>query len=309
MINRCITIKSDIHGLCHHQKLLNLNATTVSVFGGIMDINDELISCVASFLGCVLAISFISTISTTCDKRSFRISYPVFLVFFFTALVGLTIWSAILYKRLLGERTDSCKTDLNDLHKNMTSSLRDNFSSDNFTNGTSVSFEWNSLFIDYECCGVNKVTGTTNDFDNTPWCTTSGSCQATASQIPKTCCKGLNKYDYQSAPSACHSSVSPGYYYEKGCYSVIKKELIKEQIQFDTAVDYLLTEWFKVVLAMGFCSLLVFCGICDFIKLGLEAIRCKCTTHQNNSANRTDAVNSSNGRTPEINNRTASTPM
>lgn len=36
----------------------------------------------------------------------------------------------------------------------------------------------------------------------------------------------------------------------KGCYSVIKKELIKERIQFDTVVDYLLTEWFKVVLAM-----------------------------------------------------------
>lgn len=36
----------------------------------------------------------------------------------------------------------------------------------------------------------------------------------------------------------------------KGCYSVIKKELIKEQIQFDTVVDYLLSEWFKVVLAI-----------------------------------------------------------
>lgn len=39
-------------------------------------------------------------------------------------------------------------------------------------------------------------------------------------------------------------------FYLKGCYSVIKKELIKEQIQFDTIVDYLLSEWVKVVIAM-----------------------------------------------------------
>lgn len=67
----------------------------------------------------------------------------------------------------------------------------------------------------FECCGVNRVAGTTNDFDHTSWCTTIGSCQATASQIPKTCCKGFTEYDYQNAPSDCHSSVSPGYYYDK----------------------------------------------------------------------------------------------
>lgn len=67
----------------------------------------------------------------------------------------------------------------------------------------------------FECCGVNKVVGTTNDFDQTPWCTTKGSCQATASQIPKTCCKGFTKYDYENAPTKCHSSVSPGQFYDK----------------------------------------------------------------------------------------------
>lgn len=67
----------------------------------------------------------------------------------------------------------------------------------------------------FECCGVNKVVGTTNDFDQTPWCTTKGSCQATASQIPKTCCKGFTKYDYENAPTECHSSVNPGQFYDK----------------------------------------------------------------------------------------------
>ena len=62
----------------------------------------------------------------------------------------------------------------------------------------------------YDCCAVQEVLGTNNDFDNTPWCTTSGSCQATASQIPKTCCKGVTPDNYQTAPSTCHASVNGG---------------------------------------------------------------------------------------------------
>lgn len=62
----------------------------------------------------------------------------------------------------------------------------------------------------YECCAIDQVTGTNNDFDRTPWCTTSGSCQTTASQIPKTCCNYVTEEDYGNAPIACHSSVNPG---------------------------------------------------------------------------------------------------
>ena len=64
----------------------------------------------------------------------------------------------------------------------------------------------------YDCCAVREIQGTANDFDNTPWCTTSGSCQATASQIPKTCCKDVTQDDYQNAPATCHASVNPGTY-------------------------------------------------------------------------------------------------
>lgn len=64
----------------------------------------------------------------------------------------------------------------------------------------------------YECCAIDQVTGTNNDFDRTPWCTTSGSCQTTASQIPKTCCNYVTEDNYQSAPTACHSSVDSGTY-------------------------------------------------------------------------------------------------
>ena len=59
---------------------------------------------------------------------------------------------------------------------------------------------------------MNDVTGTHNDFDQTPWCTKEGSCQATSSQIPKTCCKDVTQRDYRNASSRCYSSVIPGTY-------------------------------------------------------------------------------------------------
>ena len=66
--------------------------------------------------------------------------------------------------------------------------------------------------LQYDCCAVREVLSTTNDFDKTPWCTTSGSCQATTSQIPRTCCKGVTQDDYQNAPTKCHASVESGTY-------------------------------------------------------------------------------------------------
>ena len=68
------------------------------------------------------------------------------------------------------------------------------------------------LHMKYNCCAIHDVMGTTNDFDNTPWCTTSGSCEATASQIPKTCCKDVTLANYTSAHSSCHASVNPETY-------------------------------------------------------------------------------------------------
>lgn len=57
---------------------------------------------------------------------------------------------------------------------------------------------------------MNEVIGTTNDFDNTPWCTKSGSCQATSSQIPRTCCKFVTQDTYQNASNDCYALLTPG---------------------------------------------------------------------------------------------------
>lgn len=90
-------------------------------------------------------------------------------------------------------------------------------------------------FFKLDCCGVNAVVSTTNDFDATTWCTTSGSCQATSSQIPKTCCLNVDENTYSSAPTACHASVNSGTYNTKVCTTginivILKKEIDKQNI-------------------------------------------------------------------------------
>ncbi|XP_061192993.1 uncharacterized protein LOC133201215, partial [Saccostrea echinata] len=100
--------------------------------------------------------------------------------------------------------------DYDEIKSIMLKSLGQTYSSDDITNINTASGRWNTFFIKYDCCAVKEVMGTTNDFDTTPWCTTSGSCQLTNSQIPKTCCKDVGKDDYQNAPATCHASVNPG---------------------------------------------------------------------------------------------------
>uniref|UniRef100_K1PNL1 Uncharacterized protein n=1 Tax=Magallana gigas TaxID=29159 RepID=K1PNL1_MAGGI len=71
------------------------------------------------------------------------------------------------------------------------------------------------LLVTLDCCGVNPVVSTTNDFDLTYWCTTSGSCEDTISQIPRTCCINVDENTYTSAPIGCHASVNKGTYNPK----------------------------------------------------------------------------------------------
>ena len=58
-----------------------------------------------------------------------------------------------------------------------------------------------------ECCAVNAVTGTTNDFDNTPWIAGAG-----GQNIPIFCCSGINADTAGATYTACTNTVTAGYY-------------------------------------------------------------------------------------------------
>nr|XP_022327483.1 uncharacterized protein LOC111126867 [Crassostrea virginica] len=127
----------------------------------------------------------------------------------------------ILYILLIHINEEYTDIDYDELDSKMLIRLETYYASDDINSGNDISIGWNNLFLKYDCCAVHEVTGTTNDFDNTPWCTTSGSCQATSSQIPKTCCKGVTKDNYQSASSNCHASVNSGTF-KQSCISRMK---------------------------------------------------------------------------------------
>ncbi|XP_061193061.1 tetraspanin-9-like [Saccostrea echinata] len=97
-------------------------------------------------------------------------------------------------------------------------SLQENYIDESLSSTNDISNAWNYAFLKFNCCGVNRVQGTTNDFDLTPWCTTSGECQQTNAQIPRTCCVGVTESNYKSqAPADCYASVSKDYN-TQGCY-------------------------------------------------------------------------------------------
>lgn len=301
LINKDSSPEGDINRFNAHKKLRSLNVSTSSEFDGIKNTTTIIFMCNASFLGLVAIVSVILT-AMTIKPKCVWILYPAILSIVFAFFIGVTSVTSIFYVDLLFARIDPYKTDFND---GMMSSLQTNFLSDAVNTRNDISNAWNTLFIDYKCCGVNKVAGTTNDFDNTTWCTTFGTCQATASQIPKTCCKGFTKYDYQNAPIQCHSSVNPGEYYEKGCYDVIKEEVIKERSRFDSFTDDILAKGLIVVLVMGFCSLLSLVGVIVFIGICLKRL---CTeppvsrqpVNDNGTNNESNTTAQANGRTREI---------
>nr|XP_034299754.1 tetraspanin-16-like isoform X2 [Crassostrea gigas] len=113
-----------------------------------------------------------------------------------------------------------------ELQDKMIEALEKSYKDDTILNSNSLSKSWNFIFMTQNCCGVTRVDSTTNDFDKTSWCTTSGSCQATSSQIPRGCCKNITESTYTSAPATCYASVNPGTYHSKGCYGVIKGKML-----------------------------------------------------------------------------------
>ncbi|XP_062604364.1 uncharacterized protein LOC134266135 [Saccostrea cucullata] len=103
--------------------------------------------------------------------------------------------------------------------------LHEEYKDDALSTTETVSNSWNMVFMELDCCAVSPVVSTTNDFDKTPWCTTSGECQQTNSQIPKTCCNGVTVSTYSSAPSACHANVDSETYNSQGCYDVLVNKI------------------------------------------------------------------------------------
>lgn len=129
-----------------------------------------------------------------------------------STLIVLSLWSHI-NKEIQANVSE--KYLLENIEKYFTEDADEVSDLDSFPNS------WNQIFMKLDCCAVRAVYSTTNDFDNTPWCTTNGECQQTNSQIPKTCCKDVTVSTYTSAQTNCHAYVNSGTYNTEGCNDVL----------------------------------------------------------------------------------------
>lgn len=127
-------------------------------------------------------------------------------------------------------------------------SLLNNYGSDDLTT-SETSTSWNYLFMLMSCCGVNAVTGTTNDFDTSAWITSSS---AGSKHIPTSCCSGVTSATYSTyTNTACTNTVTSGYH-TKGCYDAIYNSLSAYYIIFiAVGVTVMVIEALAVVAAVS----------------------------------------------------------
>ncbi|XP_062570481.1 uncharacterized protein LOC134232519 isoform X2 [Saccostrea cucullata] len=208
---------------------------------------------------------FLSLILLIIPGERQRTAYMYLTCYFMLAIQSFVFFVLLLlqYKTIVDFKTTKTNTDYGELKSAMNISLTYNFTSDVISINASTSDRWNNFFIKYDCCAVNQVTSTTNDFDTTPWCTTFGSCQQTNSQIPKSCCKAYTVYDYEKAPDSCHAEVKPGTYRDS-CFTRVK--MLDDFAITDNQIDIIATisltlgilKVVGIILAVG-----IFLGLCS----------------------------------------------
>ncbi|XP_061180807.1 uncharacterized protein LOC133189452 [Saccostrea echinata] len=214
----------------------------------------------------ILIIGCVSVaVSPLCLLLRLPLSYAPtgkFEIYFFFCLV-ISVLLFIYTIPILDLKASQKLTDYGTLKKVMFNSLAQKYTSDEITRSNTMSDRWNTFFIKYDCCAVNQIISTTNDFDTAPWCTTSGSCQQTNSQIPKTCCKDITEEDYVNATSSCHATVTAGSY-KDSCFARVinlSNESLKEY-QIDMIITCSLT--LAVIMFASFLHVLVLIFISIF---------------------------------------------
>lgn len=196
----------------------------------------------------ILLIAGLGLFGACCQNKFMLVTYAVLVLILLVMKIAVIIlWFTMK------------NTVENEVKDKLFVSLKDNYKEDTLTNSNSISNAWNYMFMTLDCCGVNPVVSTKNDFDSTYWCNDVGSCLAAVSNIPKTCCLNVDENTYTTAPIACHSNVDTGTYNTKGCYDALKEKLLS---QSPSIIGVMVTVIVIEVLAVIF-AFLVCCQVGD----------------------------------------------
>lgn len=191
----------------------------------------------------ILLIAGLGLFGACCQNKFMLVTYAVLVLILLVMKIAVIIlWFTMK------------NTVENEVKDKLFVSLKDNYKEDTLTNRNSISNAWNYMFMTLDCCGVNPVVSTKNDFDSTYWCTDDGSCHGAVSNIPKTCCLNVDENTYTTAPTACHSSVHTGTYNTKGCYDALKEKLLSQSPSIiGVMVTVIVIEVLAVIFAFWVC--------------------------------------------------------
>lgn len=191
----------------------------------------------------ILLIAGLGLFGACCQNKFMLVTYAVLVLILLVMKIAVIIlWFTMK------------NTVENEVKDKLFVSLKDNYKEDTLTNSNSISNAWNYMFMTLDCCGVNPVVSTKNDFDSTYWCNDDGSCLAAVSNIPKTCCLNVDENTYTTAPTACHSSVHTGTYNTKGCYDALKEKLLSQSPSIiGVMVTVIVIEVLAVIFAFWVC--------------------------------------------------------
>lgn len=191
----------------------------------------------------ILLIAGLGLFGACCQNKYMLVTYAVLVLILLVMKIAVIIlWFTMK------------NTVENEVKDKLFVSLKDNYKEDTLTNSNSISNAWNYMFMTLDCCGVNPVVSTKNDFDSTYWCNVAGSCLAAVSNIPKTCCLNVDENTYTTAPIACHSNVDTGTYNTKGCYDALKEKLLSQSPSIiGVMVTVIVIEVLAVIFAFWVC--------------------------------------------------------
>lgn len=209
----------------------------------------------------ILVVSGLGLFGSCCQNKCMLTTYAILILILLVMKIAVIALWCTMKNKVEKEIKDKLLV-----------ALKDNFKDDTITNANTISNAWNYMFMTLDCCGVNPVSSVTNDFDQTTWCSTSGTCQTGASEIPKTCCLNVDESTYTSAPASCHTNVNSGTYNAKGCYDVLKNKLLSQSPAIvGVVITIILLEILAVIFAFLICCQIGddTAGISDVAKMSM----------------------------------------
>nr|XP_011417768.2 CD63 antigen [Crassostrea gigas]XP_034299584.1 CD63 antigen [Crassostrea gigas] len=222
-----------------NQKVVPLMKTLSVGSFNAADLADGLAIVMVAAGGVILFIATLGICGACKKARSCLCVYSLVVL----SLIVAQIIAVVLWILMNAEAQSYLKSQL-------LSQLTNKYSNDDLITDE-ISTAFNFMFMTLECCAVNAVTGTTNDFDSTPW-VTGGS--AGSKNVPIFCCSGIDANSAGASFTTCTDSVSTGYY-GIGCYDAFYNLIMKYSIYYiAVGITILVVETLGVFFACCMCK-------------------------------------------------------